>query len=106
MGKLLVTALILGLTAVNVLGGDLYKVKVASESDARLLRQTGAAGLVLVTDGYLVLTDSLSGARLQNSSLEFSLLATDITREELAFDASLSRAIAIWVSMCEWVVHA
>ncbi len=92
MGKLFVTALTFGLISVSALGGDLYKVKVASESDARLLRQTGAAGLVIVTDGYLVLTDSLSGERLQNTSLEFGLLATDILREELAFDASLSRA--------------
>lgn len=90
MKILFVPALIIALTGHSSLAGDLYKVRVASEADARMLRQTGAEGLVVVTDGYLVLTDSASGTRLQTSLLDFTLLATEVTPEDLAFDASLA----------------
>jgi len=90
MNRYLLVGLMLGLTVSGALGGDLYKVRVANEADARLLRQTGATGLVIVTDGFLVLTDSVSRERLESTSLNIKLLATGVAREELAFDASLA----------------
>lgn len=66
--------------------GDLYKVMLKSESDANTLRELGVKAVLRLTDGYLVLTDPESKSLLQNSGLEIKLIATDISKDQLALD--------------------
>jgi aminopeptidase YwaD len=70
----------------SVLGGDLYKVVVQSRSAAEDLAETGTEPVVRTADGYLVLADADASRRLAESGLDFTLLATDISKDELALD--------------------
>ncbi|MBU0982964.1 MAG: M28 family peptidase, partial [candidate division Zixibacteria bacterium] len=82
---------ILVLTAGGAVGADLYKVLIQSSQDADLLRETRVDPIVRVSDGYLVLADGeVSG--LTGSGLSAELIASKVTRRELAIDGRLDRA--------------
>jgi len=74
------------LLTVSVSAGDLYKVEVGSKADATILIQTGAEAVVRLNDGYLVLADAGSAVNLENSELNYQLLAKDISRDQMAVD--------------------
>jgi len=71
---------------VSAMAGDLYHVTVTGHNDANALNATGAQPVLRVSDGYLVLVEAGSAARLSKSGLKTEILATDITPDQLALD--------------------
>ncbi len=85
--KMLLAALCLCIVmGVSAAAGDLYHVKVANRSDAETLNATAARPVLRVSDGYLVLAEGESTARLSGSGLKTERLAADITPDQLALD--------------------
>jgi hypothetical protein len=76
----------------TAVGGDLYKVSVRSADDAARLSATGSVPILVVREGYLVLTDSSSSGKLGASGLEIELIAADVEQNQLAVDGRLDRA--------------
>lgn len=71
---------------------DVYKVRIENGADARSLLMVGTEPLVRLTDGYLVLVDAAAAERLLETELAYTLIASDVTVEELVFDGRLDRA--------------
>lgn len=84
--------LAIGLASPPVLAGDLYRVTVTSKSDAANLKTLGGEPLVQLPDGYLVFVDNARTPALVSSGLSVTLIASDVTRDELALDNRLDRA--------------
>ncbi len=89
MNRLSLLLLAMLITATTGVAGDLYKVDVTSESDAEQLDATGVEPIARLTDGYLVLTDAKSAARLEATDLKPVLLAAGVRKDELALDNRL-----------------
>ncbi|MDH3890185.1 MAG: M28 family peptidase [candidate division Zixibacteria bacterium] len=84
---LLLSALLV--MATTGLAGDLYKVQLNSESDAEQLAATGAEPIARLNDGFLVIADGDSQELLRASDLPLLLLATSVTKDDLALDNRL-----------------
>lgn len=68
---------------------DLYKVNLYSQKDAETLRNLNVEPLVWVDGGYLVLADEAASERLGSSRLQALLMATDVSKDRLAFDGRM-----------------
>ncbi|MEW6412732.1 MAG: M20/M25/M40 family metallo-hydrolase [Candidatus Zixiibacteriota bacterium] len=82
---LLTLAVLLTISAVAA-ADDLYKVNLFSPTEAQTLTNTGVEPLLWVDGGYLVLADEYASARLENTGLDFLLLASSVSKERLALD--------------------
>jgi hypothetical protein len=71
--------------------GDLYKVGVASESDAVILRQAEVEPVCRLTGAYLILTDTETAEHLESAGLEPTFLAADVHHDQLAVDNRFDR---------------
>ncbi|MDX9856916.1 MAG: M20/M25/M40 family metallo-hydrolase [candidate division Zixibacteria bacterium] len=71
---------------------EIYRVIVASETDAKDLVAAGVQPLLRLNDGYLVLADSDAAQALLAGGLEARRVAVDVTLEELALDMRMDRA--------------
>jgi hypothetical protein len=85
-------AVLLTIFAANIFGADLYKVMVHSPFDADRLNSAGAEPIAQVQGGYLVLLNPEAVGGLLDSEIELKLIATDISRNQLALDLRLDRA--------------
>lgn len=65
---------------------DAYLVSVNSHEDAAVLSRVGVAPLLRVSGGYLVLCSLERYQDLENSGLDYKLIATDIDRNKLMID--------------------
>lgn len=86
MNRLLLLLGALLVMATTGWAGDLYKVELNSESDAERLAATGVEPIARLNDGFLVIADSDSEQELNASGLKVSLLATGVTKDDLALD--------------------
>lgn len=77
--------------ASTAVADDLYKVSINSAQDAQILTSTGVDGVLLLSDGYLVLADASSSARFLQSGLTISLVASDVDKSNLAIDKRMDR---------------
>ena len=75
-------------TASSALANDLYRVRLASSTDATRLRLCNAEGVVRLADGYLVLADSGAAERLAQSGLDAELIASNVSRDQLCLERS------------------
>jgi hypothetical protein len=87
----LLLLLILG-TAAQAMAVDLYQVIVREKLDAESLMASGASPILATRTGYLVLADPAQAEKLTSGSLQIILLATNVTKGELALDHRLDRA--------------
>ncbi len=71
--------------------GDLYKIKITSSSEARLLRNSEIEPVFRLSGAYLVLSDSETAADLAASGLDMTFLASDIRLDEIAVDNRFDR---------------
>ncbi len=94
MKRIFIAAILVLLFSGSILGADLYRVSVRSAADANKLNATGAEAVVRFQDGYLVIADGLSSARLLSSGLDVALVAKDVTRKTLALDTWPNRSDA------------
>ena len=86
MRKLIfVLAAIVGLAATGS-ADDLYKVTLGSNAEAEWLRAAEVDALVWVGGGYLVLANERASIQIQQSDLTADLIATGISRDQLALD--------------------
>jgi len=92
MNRLSLLFLAVLITASTGVAGDLYKVDVTGESDAELLDATGVEPIARLSDGYLVLADAESAARLEASLLKRTLLVAGVEKNDLALDNRLDDA--------------
>lgn len=76
------------LAAAGSFAADLYQVNLESKHDADKLANLNVDPLVPLQHGYLVLADA---AALSASGLEVKLIATGLSRDELALDNRLDR---------------
>lgn len=70
----------------TVFSGDLYEVFINSDADAELLISFKAEPLLQIDGGYLVLLDQQYLLKLQESTIEFNLIQSSITKEEIYID--------------------
>ena len=84
--RFLLIALLLTILGAAAHGDDVYLVRVASQGDADILTQTGAAPLLRVSGGYLVTISDDNGTGLFESGLQFELVAADVDRDRLMID--------------------
>jgi len=89
--KTAITVLLLSLISASGSATDLYKVVVDSELDAWELSLIGVAGVVRLSDGYLVLAEAESADRLLNSRLDVTFIAGDVQKDKLAIDKRTDR---------------
>ena len=87
---LLVITLLAGLAG-SARTDDLYKVNLYSSNQAEQLKATGVEPLLWTEGGYLVLADRTSGEQLKQTNLDIKLLATGVTKDELALDNRMDR---------------
>ena len=83
--RLFMTALAIFLIIESANAGNLYKVTVRSSQEAVRLSVCRTLPVLRVSDGFLVLADDI---QLAGSQLDYRLLSSDITREELYVDNS------------------
>ncbi|UCD65063.1 MAG: M28 family peptidase [Candidatus Zixiibacteriota bacterium] len=86
----LVLTIIIGLAA-NGLAEELYKVSLHSQNDAELLKGLEVETVLWVRGGYLVLADNEASRRLEASGLDFDLVASSVSREQLWMDGRRDR---------------
>ncbi len=72
------------LVATTAVADNLYRVTLHSQGDAEILKVLDACVLLAVDGGYLVMTDEVRAEALQTSGLDFVLLATGVSRNQLA----------------------
>jgi hypothetical protein len=70
---------------------DLYKVSVASENDARILSDLRIEPILRTNDGYLILINNKAAENLRNAGANIEILASNITRTQLALDNRLDK---------------
>lgn len=92
MKRLLLVSAAIFCWATGVHADDLYRVDIHSGDDARRLSATGVTPLVRLPDGYLILADAESAARLAETGLVYTLVATDVAKSQLAIDGRLDRS--------------
>jgi hypothetical protein len=68
---------------------DLYQIDIGSEGDAEWLQALGVEPIVRLNDGYLILADDASAARLLGSALKIQLLAEGVNLDNIALDMRL-----------------
>lgn len=73
----------------NLYADDLYKVDVASSSDALILKSSMAKPIARLNFGFIVLIDESGAQQLENSGIRTHLLAQDISKDEIVLDNSL-----------------
>lgn len=83
---------LLVLTFGSAVADNLYKVDIQSARQADILASSGVDPVYRGTNSYLVLTDETVAGRLSGAGLDLNLMATGITRDELALDGRLDRA--------------
>ncbi len=86
---LITLAIILTLSS-TALPDDLYKVAISSASQAYDLKNTGVEPLTRLSDGYLVLANENAAEKLKNTSLDFTLIASGVSKDQMAFDGLLN----------------
>jgi len=92
MPKKIAIVLILGILAGgSAYGDDLYRVIVRSQSDAAVLQAAGVDPVVRLNRGYLVLADVGAISSLEAADLELELIASDVSRDQLAVDSRTDR---------------
>lgn len=76
---------------------DLYQVTVQSQSQADLLKTSGADPVLKIRDGYLVLADKSMADHLGSVGLKTTFLAKDIDRGQLALEngRDLSKSVTL-----------
>ncbi|MFH1892715.1 MAG: M28 family peptidase [Candidatus Zixiibacteriota bacterium] len=84
--RLLLTAALLSVFVGMSSAADLYKVIVASHSDAELLASIAVEPIVRTGDGYLVLAEADAVAEIQASGLVYRYVASAVTVDQLALD--------------------
>ena len=82
---ILVLTLIILLTG-TAFSGDLYEVFINSNADAELLIFIKAEPLLQIDGGYLVLLDQQYLSKLQESTLEYNFIQSNISKEEIYID--------------------
>jgi len=87
--KFSLAALILLLGTANATGADLYKVLVPSHAVAERLAAMDIEPVVRLSNGYLVLVESVEMRRLGEAGTQFELVERDITKDGLAVDTRL-----------------
>ena len=73
---------------------DLYKISVASEDEAVLLRSLDIKPILRLHDGYLVLVNPSDGEKIKSLTTTPTLAATDIEIAQLALDRRRDRVNA------------
>jgi len=91
MKKLIALLIIVGLFAGSAGADELYHIKVTSSLDASRLKAVGSDPVVRLVDGYLVLVNEEAEDLLLESGLEYTLVTSDVSREELAVDGRRDR---------------
>ena len=71
---------------------NLYRVLIKDRGQAEVLSQSGLDALLRVSGGYLVLANPNEMALLDVSKIEYSLIATDVSRDILAMDNAHDRS--------------
>ncbi|MCP4566542.1 MAG: M28 family peptidase, partial [FCB group bacterium] len=89
--RFLLSALLLITLTAAASAGDLYKVTLGSHADADILRATGVEPVLVLNDGYLIMTDSDTQEALFSSGLNTELIAADIALDQLALDHHFDR---------------
>jgi hypothetical protein len=75
----------------QVLEGDLYKFSVFSKEKALKLKASPAMPVLALHDGYLALVEPGNAEALDESGLDYRLLATNISQADLALDNRMDR---------------
>lgn len=88
LGMLLLVCLVVS----QVSAANLYEVSVSSNDEVMELTATGVEPVVRLNHGYLVLADNTQSGFFEKSKLDFRLIATDVTIDELAVDNRLDEA--------------
>ncbi len=89
MCRMLLVFITLLLTFEFGFADDLFKVNLHSRADAEKLRSTGVEPIVQAAGGYVVLADDAGAEKLRQSDLDFKLLASGVSKDQLAFDNRL-----------------
>lgn len=76
----------------SVIAADLFEVIVQSPTAANRLDALDIDAVIKTNDGYLVLAEDKVAEELQQSGLEVRLIATGISRNEIALDVRLDNA--------------
>ncbi len=88
---LLIAAALVTAAAGRARSADLYEVLLHSHKDAAALRQSNADVLMSTRGGYLILADARVSAALLDVGLDARLIASDVTRSEIAIDRRRDR---------------
>ena len=91
MKKLLVLLAIIMIFPLAAAAGDLYRVEVVNADEAARLRAAGVEAVASVQNGYLVLADAEAAQRLAESGLTYTVVASGVQKNEMAFDLRLDR---------------
>lgn len=83
-----VTILTLLLTSTGM-AADLVKVTLDNRGDAQLLRSFSPNAVLRTNTGYLLIAEPATTAKLSASSLKVEVVASDVSRDELALDLRL-----------------
>ncbi len=70
-------------------GTDLYRVLLAGENDAAVLRNAVVEPVAAIYGGYLVLAEPQEVRSLETAGIKLELVAEDISRDQLALDLRL-----------------
>lgn len=89
MKRILTAILLLCLPSASLQAAELYEVHVTNSDEASILRATGVEAVVALQNGYLVLADNESAISLNNSGLQISPIADNVSKENLALDQDL-----------------
>jgi Peptidase family M28 len=65
---------------------NIYRVEVNSVAKAEMLTEINAHAILRLRGGYLILTDVDTESRLLNSNLKYTLVATDVSLNNLVMD--------------------
>ncbi|MEW6412730.1 MAG: M28 family peptidase [Candidatus Zixiibacteriota bacterium] len=86
MKKSLITTILLSIVAISASADDLYKVTLHGRTDALALERLKVEPIMAVFGGYLVLADESLSKKLESSSLDFQLIKSSISCDQLAMD--------------------
>ena len=71
----------------SVFAGDIYEVKVMSQTDADILNSLSANPIVAIKDGYVVYIPDNSIGKLYSSGLDAELVYSNISSDNLFFES-------------------
>lgn len=91
MKKLIVILVLSAALAAGAAADNLYTVMIGSAQEAQVLSASGIRAIAVITGGYLVISEESMATGLADAGLTITLVAQDISRDQIAMDGRLDR---------------